>query len=92
MSQFSVAINTMLKPSNNQNSDGGAFPPWNAVNTSGKPVGFDIVGTALCERAVCKKKNEKLADRFNDAIWAIAKDGTLKEMSLKWFGADLVSR
>jgi octopine/nopaline transport system substrate-binding protein len=29
----------------------GAFPPWNTVDTSGKPVGFDIdVGTALCER------------------------------------------
>lgn len=30
----------------------GAFPPWNAVDTTGKPVGFDIdVGQALCERA-----------------------------------------
>lgn len=30
----------------------GAFPPWNAVDTSGNPVGFDIdVGAALCERA-----------------------------------------
>lgn len=30
----------------------GAFPPWNAVDTSGKPVGFDIdVGRAICERA-----------------------------------------
>ncbi|MBB3236688.1 transporter substrate-binding domain-containing protein [Phyllobacterium endophyticum] len=33
----------------------GAFPPWNAVDTSGKPVGFDIdVGTALCARAKFK--------------------------------------
>jgi octopine/nopaline transport system substrate-binding protein len=33
----------------------GAFPPWNAVDTSGKPVGFDIdVGKALCQRAALK--------------------------------------
>lgn len=30
----------------------GAFPPWNAVGTSGKPIGFDIdVGKALCAQA-----------------------------------------
>ncbi|MFK4259484.1 transporter substrate-binding domain-containing protein [Agrobacterium tumefaciens] len=30
----------------------GAFPPWNAVDSSGNPVGFDVdVGKALCERA-----------------------------------------
>lgn len=30
----------------------GAFPPWNSVDTSGKPVGFDIdVGEAICARA-----------------------------------------
>lgn len=30
----------------------GAFPPWNAVDTSGKPFGFDIdVGKALCKQA-----------------------------------------
>src|SRR3546814_9659218 len=30
----------------------GAFPPWNAIDTTGKPIGFDIdVGTALCQRA-----------------------------------------
>jgi octopine/nopaline transport system substrate-binding protein len=30
----------------------GAFPPWNAVDTAGQPVGFDIdVGRAVCERA-----------------------------------------
>lgn len=39
-----------------------------------------------------QKKNEKLAGKFNDAITEISKDGTLKQMSLKWFGADLVSR
>lgn len=30
----------------------GAFPPWNAVDSSGKAIGFDIdVGMALCARA-----------------------------------------
>lgn len=33
----------------------GAFPPWNAVDNSGKPTGFDIdVGTALCAHASLK--------------------------------------
>lgn len=33
----------------------GAFPPWNAVDASGKPVGFDVdVGLALCARANLK--------------------------------------
>ena len=33
----------------------GAFPPWNAIDTSGNPIGFDIdVGYALCERAHLK--------------------------------------
>lgn len=33
----------------------GAFPPWNAVDTSGKPTGFDIdVGLALCAHAHLK--------------------------------------
>ncbi|MGR9424394.1 transporter substrate-binding domain-containing protein [Rhizobium leguminosarum] len=39
-----------------------------------------------------KKQDKELAVRFNDAIEATAMDGTLKEISLKWFGADLVSR
>lgn len=30
----------------------GAFPPWNAIDASGNPIGFDIdVGMALCEKA-----------------------------------------
>jgi len=33
----------------------GAFPPWNAVDASGEPVGFDIdVGVAVCARAHLK--------------------------------------
>lgn len=33
----------------------GAFPPWNAVDTSGEPIGFDIdVGMELCARANLK--------------------------------------
>ncbi|WP_349436817.1 transporter substrate-binding domain-containing protein [Pararhizobium sp. A13] len=39
-----------------------------------------------------QKRDKELAGRFNDAIKAISKDGTLKEISLKWFGADLVSQ
>lgn len=39
-----------------------------------------------------QKRDTELAGRFNDAIIAISKDGTLKEISMKWFGADLVSR
>jgi len=35
----------------------GAFPPWNAVDASGEPVGFDIdVGVAVCARAHLKCK------------------------------------
>ncbi|QAA98368.1 MULTISPECIES: transporter substrate-binding domain-containing protein [Agrobacterium tumefaciens complex] len=35
----------------------GAFPPWNAVDTSGNAIGFDVdVGKALCERANLKCK------------------------------------
>lgn len=33
----------------------GAFPPWNAVDTSGEPIGFDVdVGMGLCARANLK--------------------------------------
>lgn len=33
----------------------GAFPPWNAIDNSGRPIGFDIdVGNALCEKAGLK--------------------------------------
>lgn len=39
-----------------------------------------------------QKQNKELARRFNEAIEAISKDGTLKAISLKWFGADLISR
>ncbi|WP_349017732.1 transporter substrate-binding domain-containing protein [Rhizobium sp. 32-5/1] len=39
-----------------------------------------------------QKRDKELAARFSDAIEATAKVGTLKEISLKWFGADLVSR
>lgn len=39
-----------------------------------------------------RKEDAALADKFNGAIQAIAGDGTLKAISLKWFGADLVTR
>lgn len=48
----------------------GAFPPWNAVDTSGKPVGFDIdVGKALCERA--KLKCEFITQAWDGIIPAL---------------------
>lgn len=48
----------------------GAFPPWNAVDTSGKPVGFDIdVGMALCERA--KLKCEFITQAWDGIIPAL---------------------
>lgn len=41
----------------------GAFPPWNAVESSGNAIGFDVdVGKALCVRA-------KLKCRFVTQAW-----------------------
>lgn len=55
----------------------GAFPPWNAVDMSGKPVGFDIdVGTALCERA-------KLKCQFVTQAW----DGIIPALNVGKFDA-----
>ena len=39
-----------------------------------------------------RKEDGDLAKKFNDAIREIEADGTLKTISLKWFGADLVTR
>lgn len=39
-----------------------------------------------------RKEDAALAEKFNGAIRAVEKDGTLKAISLKWFGADLVTR
>ena len=36
-----------------------------------------------------RKEDTALASKFNDAIKAIAADGTLKAISLKWFGTDV---
>lgn len=38
-----------------------------------------------------RQTDEELAARFNAALEAISLDGTLKQISLQWFGADLVS-
>jgi len=55
----------------------GAFPPWNAVDSSGKAVGFDIdVGMALCERA-------KLSCEFVTQDW----DGIIPGLSVGKYGA-----
>ena len=48
----------------------GAFPPWNAVDTTGKPIGFDIdVGMALCARA--RLKCEFVAQAWDGIIPAL---------------------
>lgn len=39
-----------------------------------------------------RKQDVDLVAIFNDAIDSVSADGTLAELSLKWFGADLVSR
>lgn len=39
-----------------------------------------------------RKADEALSEKFNGAIRAIAADGTLKDISLRWFGSDLVTR
>ena len=45
----------------------GAFPPWNMIDASGKPEGFDVeVGNALCERA--KLKCEFVAQAWDGII------------------------
>lgn len=55
----------------------GAFPPWNAVDTSGMPIGFDIdVGKALCEKA-------KLTCTFVTQAW----DGIIPALSVGKFDA-----
>ncbi|MCY0151037.1 transporter substrate-binding domain-containing protein [Hoeflea alexandrii] len=58
----------------------GAFPPWNAVDTSGNPVGFDIdVGAALCERA-------KLDCEFQTQAW----DGIIPGLTVGKYDAVMV--
>jgi octopine/nopaline transport system substrate-binding protein len=55
----------------------GAFPPWNAVDTSGRPVGFDIdVGKAICVRA-------KLECEFVTQAW----DGIIPALTVGKFDA-----
>ncbi|AYD04872.1 lysine/arginine/ornithine ABC transporter substrate-binding protein [Neorhizobium sp. NCHU2750] len=55
----------------------GAFPPWNAVDTAGQPIGFDIdVGKALCERA-------KLTCTFVTQAW----DGIIPALKVGKFDA-----
>ena len=39
-----------------------------------------------------RKEDAALAEKLNNAIRAIEKDGSLKAISMKWFGADLVTR
>ncbi len=39
-----------------------------------------------------RKQDNELAARFDQAIESVTKDGTLRAISLKWFGADLVSQ
>ncbi|TNM60345.1 transporter substrate-binding domain-containing protein [Aliirhizobium smilacinae] len=39
-----------------------------------------------------RKTDDELAARFDDALVSISLDGTLRQISLQWFGADLVSQ
>ncbi|WP_312841741.1 transporter substrate-binding domain-containing protein [Sinorhizobium psoraleae] len=39
-----------------------------------------------------RKQDVDLVAIFNDAIDSASADGTLAELSLKWFGADLTSK
>lgn len=51
LTAFTAQVNAQ-EPSTVTIATEGAFPPWNAVDSSGNAVGFDIdVGKALCERA-----------------------------------------
>lgn len=55
----------------------GAFPPWNSVDKSGQPIGFDIdVGKALCERI-------KLKCEFATQSW----DGIIPALTVGKFDA-----
>ncbi len=55
----------------------GAFPPWNAVDKSGEPIGFDIdVGRAVCERA-------RLSCDFVTQAW----DGIIPALTVGKFDA-----
>lgn len=55
----------------------GAFPPWNAIDSGGKVIGFDIdVGMALCERA-------KLSCEFVTQDW----DGLIPGLNVGKYAA-----
>lgn len=55
----------------------GAFPPWNAVDTSGSAIGFDVdVGKALCERA-------KITCKFVTQVW----DGIIPGLTIGKYDA-----
>ena len=49
---------------------------------------------ALEERAyslMVKKGDKALRDRINEILFELSSDGTLQDLSIKWFGADVIS-
>ncbi|WP_409276364.1 transporter substrate-binding domain-containing protein [Neobacillus sp. SCS-31] len=63
---------------------------------SAKKEGFDIEGRQLIERSeqaiVLPQDNPALLKRVNDALEALRKDGTLREISIKFFGEDITQK
>ena len=58
--------------------------------------GFEIVGQQLIERSeqavVIPKDNPLLLEEVNNALESLRKDGTMKEISMKYFGEDITTK
>lgn len=58
--------------------------------------GYDIIGQQLIERSeqavVIPKNNPILREEVNNALESLRKDGTLKEISMKYFGEDITTK
>lgn len=60
--------------------------------SSARLYGPQITGGVFGPGIGLRKTDGDLAERLDTAIDALMADGTLKAISLKWLGADLVSR